>query len=90
MPSAEPALRKNILRSRGRGGSRALTHTQAEAVVSLLANQYGALQYMIEYERGLRQGAPVRVSPIACVAFEKSCKKGQESCLVAACTHARL
>jgi hypothetical protein len=64
LEDTDPLL-NDILRSRGRGRIGALTHAQTEAVASLLANQCGALQYMIEYERGLRQGAPVRAPPIA-------------------------
>jgi cleavage and polyadenylation specificity factor subunit 4 len=64
LEDTDPLL-NDILRSRGRGRIGALTHAQTEAVASLLANQCGALHYMIEYERGLKQGAPVRAPPIA-------------------------
>jgi cleavage and polyadenylation specificity factor subunit 4 len=63
LEDTDPIL-NDVLRSReGRIGP--LTHAQTEAVASLLANQCGALQYMIEYERGLRQGTQVRAPPIA-------------------------
>jgi hypothetical protein len=54
-----------ILRSRGSGRIGPLTHSQSEAVATLLANQCGALQYMIEYDRGRNAGAKVIAPPIA-------------------------
>ena len=54
-----------ILRSRGSGRIGALTHSQTEAVATLLANQCGALQYMIEYDRGRKAGSRVIAPPIA-------------------------
>lgn len=54
-----------ILRSRGSGRIGALTHSQSEAVATLLANQCGALQYMIEYDRGRKAGSRVIAPPIA-------------------------
>jgi Development and cell death domain len=59
------AALSDILRSRGQGRIGALTFAQTEAVASLLASQCGALQYMVEYERGLRDGVHVRAPPIA-------------------------
>lgn len=64
LEDTDPIL-NDVLRSRGKGRIGALTHGQTEAVASLLANQCGALQYMIEYERGIQQGASVRAPPIA-------------------------
>jgi hypothetical protein len=58
-------LLNDILRARGNSRIGPLTHAQAEAVASLLASQCGALQYMIEYEHGVREGARVREPPIA-------------------------
>jgi cleavage and polyadenylation specificity factor subunit 4 len=55
----------DILRSRDRGRIGPLTHAQSEAVATLLANQCGALQYMLDYQRGVREGADVRSPPIA-------------------------
>jgi hypothetical protein len=55
----------DILRARGQVRSGPLTHAQTEAVATLLANQCGALQYMKEYQQGLRDGAQVRAPPIA-------------------------
>ena len=55
----------NILRARGSGRIGPLTHAQTEAVATLLANQCGALQYMIEYDRGRRAGTKVNAPPIA-------------------------
>ena len=55
-----------ILRTRGRQGRIGpLTHAQAEALASLMANQCGALQYMLEYQRNLRSGYQVQAPPIA-------------------------
>jgi cleavage and polyadenylation specificity factor subunit 4 len=58
-------LLNDILRSRGSGRIGALTHAQAEAIASLLAAQCGALQYMLEYQKGIEEGARVRPPPIA-------------------------
>jgi cleavage and polyadenylation specificity factor subunit 4 len=55
----------DILRTRSGGRIGPLTHSQAEAVASLLAFQCGALQYMTEYESGLRAGEQVVAPPIA-------------------------
>lgn len=55
----------DILRSHGSGRIGALTHAQTEAVASVLANQCGALQYMIEYQRGRKSGSRVTAPPIA-------------------------
>lgn len=60
----DPVL-NDILRSRGGGRIGALTHSQTEAVASLLASQCGALQYMIEYQQALRRGQEVVAPPIA-------------------------
>jgi cleavage and polyadenylation specificity factor subunit 4 len=42
-----------------------LSHAQTVAVASLLASQCGALQYMMEYQKGLRTGETVKAPPIA-------------------------
>jgi cleavage and polyadenylation specificity factor subunit 4 len=55
----------DILRSRGSGRIGALTNAQTEAIASLLANQCGALQYMMDYQQGLFDGAKVNAPPIA-------------------------
>jgi hypothetical protein len=55
----------SILRSRGTSRIGSLTHSQTEAVASLLANQCGALQYMIEYDKGRKAGVNVIAPPIA-------------------------
>ena len=54
----------DILRTRG-GRIGPLTHAQTEAIASLLANQCGALQYMLDYQRGRAAGNAVRAPPIA-------------------------
>ena len=64
LEDTDPIL-NDILRSRGSGRIGALTFAQCEAIASLLASQCGALQYMIEYRRGLEQGAKVIAPPIA-------------------------
>ena len=64
LEDTDPIL-NDILRTRGSGRIGPLTFSQTEAIASLLANQCGALQYMIEYERGLRQGYKVIAPPIA-------------------------
>lgn len=63
LEDTDPVL-NDILRNRkGRIGP--VTHAQAEAIASILASQCGALQYMVEYRRGLEAGEPVRAPPIA-------------------------
>jgi hypothetical protein len=64
LEDTDPIL-NDILRSRDGGRIGALTHAQTEAVASLLASQCGALQYMIEYQEGLRRGEDVVAPPIA-------------------------
>jgi cleavage and polyadenylation specificity factor subunit 4 len=64
LEDTDPAL-NDVLRSRGSGRIGPLTHAQAEAVASMLASQCGALQYMIEYDQGVQEGAQVRAPPIA-------------------------
>ena len=64
LEDTDPIL-NDILRSRGKGRIGALTHAQAEAIASLLATQCGALEYMVEYQRGLQEGDQVRAPPIA-------------------------
>ena len=64
LEDTDPVL-NDILRSRGKGRIGALTHAQTEAIASLLASQCGALQYMVEYEQGVREGDNVRAPPIA-------------------------
>ena len=60
----DPVL-NDILRARVGGRIGPLTHAQAEALASLLANQCGALQYMLEYERSVQAGKHVQAPPIA-------------------------
>jgi cleavage and polyadenylation specificity factor subunit 4 len=60
----DPTLNE-ILRTRVGGRIGPLTHSQTEAVASLLAYQCGALQYMTDYESGLRAGEQVIAPPIA-------------------------
>jgi hypothetical protein len=55
----------DILRSRGRSRIGALTAAQTQAVASLLASQCGALSYMVDYQKGVQEGARVRAPPIA-------------------------
>ena len=63
LEDTDPIL-NDILRSRkGRIGP--VTQAQAQAIANMLAHQCGALQYMIEYEKGLQEGARVRAPPIA-------------------------
>jgi cleavage and polyadenylation specificity factor subunit 4 len=64
LEDTDPIL-NDILRSRGLGRIGPLTHSQTEAVASLLASQCGALQYMADYQRGRREGKNVRDPPIA-------------------------
>lgn len=55
----------DILRNRGTGRIGPLTHAQTEAIATLLASQCGALQYLVDYQRGREAGNPVRAPPIA-------------------------
>lgn len=64
LEDTDPVL-SDILRSRGQGRIGVLTHAQTSAVASLLASQCGALQFMLAYEKGVSEGAPVRPPPIA-------------------------
>ncbi len=64
LEDTDPIL-NDILRARGSGRIGALTYAQTEAVATLLASQCGALQYMVEYERGLKAGLKVVAPPIA-------------------------
>jgi cleavage and polyadenylation specificity factor subunit 4 len=64
LEDTDPVL-NDILRSRGGGRIGPLTHAQSEAIASLLASQCGALQYMLDYRRGIIEGADVRLPPIA-------------------------
>ena len=64
LEDTDPVL-TDILRSRGSGRIGALTNAQSEAIASLLASQCGALQYMIDYQEGLRRGERVNAPPIA-------------------------
>ncbi|EEC42902.1 hypothetical protein PHATRDRAFT_50624 [Phaeodactylum tricornutum CCAP 1055/1] len=66
------AILNDILRSRGQGRIGPLTHPQTEAVASLLANQCGALSYMLEYQQGIQEGVPVRAPPIALPPYKLS------------------
>jgi cleavage and polyadenylation specificity factor subunit 4 len=64
LEDTDPIL-NDILRTRGGGRIGPLTHAQSEAVASLLANQCGALQYMLDYQKGVQEGSDVRAPPIA-------------------------
>jgi hypothetical protein len=64
LEDTDPVL-SDVLRSRGRGRIGALTQAQTQAVASMLASQCGALQYMMDYQRGLQEEAHVRAPPIA-------------------------
>ena len=59
-------LLKDILRTRTGGRIGPLTHAQSEAVATLLAVQCGAMQYMSDYFRGIKDGSrAVQPPPIA-------------------------
>lgn len=65
LEDTDPIL-NDILRSRGKSGRiGSLTFAQTEAIASLLASQCGALQYMMDYQQGLWEGAEVNPPPIA-------------------------
>jgi hypothetical protein len=65
LEDTDPIL-NDILRSRGKSGRiGSLTFAQTEAIASLLANQCGALQYMMDYQQGLWEGVEVNPPPIA-------------------------
>ncbi|KAL7576038.1 hypothetical protein ACA910_000825 [Epithemia clementina (nom. ined.)] len=64
LEDTDPVL-NDILRSRGRSRIGALTAAQTQAAASLLASQCGALSYMIDYQKGVQEGARVRAPPIA-------------------------
>jgi hypothetical protein len=64
LEDTDPVL-NDILRARGHGRIGPLSYAQSEAVATLLANQCGALQYMIDYQNGVRNGSNVRPPPIA-------------------------
>jgi Development and cell death domain len=51
----------DIIRARGRGRIGPLTNAQTEAIATLMAQQCGALSYMLDYQ----SGADVRPPPIA-------------------------
>eukprot|EP00934_Nitzschia_sp_Nitz4_P005765 Nitzschia sp. Nitz4//scaffold230_size58257//14545//16477//NITZ4_006476-RA/size58257-augustus-gene-0.2-mRNA-1//1//CDS//3329543235//5755//frame0 len=64
LEDTDPIL-NDILRSRGSGRIGPLTFAQTEAIASLLANECGALAYMMEYRQGVLEGVPVNAPPIA-------------------------
>mmetsp|Transcript_55 Transcript_55/g.121 ORF Transcript_55/g.121 Transcript_55/m.121 type:complete len:670 (+) Transcript_55:256-2265(+) len=65
LEDTDPVL-NDILRSRGKSGRiGGLTFAQTEAIATLLANQCGALQYMMDYQQGLWEGVEVNPPPIA-------------------------
>jgi len=64
LEDTDPIL-NDILRSRGRSRIGPLTAAQTQAVASLLASQCGALSYMVDYQKGVEEGARVRAPPIA-------------------------
>lgn len=64
LEDTDPIL-NDILRSRGSGRIGPLTFAQTEAIASLLANECGALAYMMEYQQAVWEGVPVNAPPIA-------------------------
>jgi cleavage and polyadenylation specificity factor subunit 4 len=64
LEDTDPIL-NDILRSRGRGRIGPLTFAQTEAIASLLANECGALAYMMDYQQATWEGAAVNPPPIA-------------------------
>jgi cleavage and polyadenylation specificity factor subunit 4 len=64
LEDTDPIL-NDILRSRGSGRIGPLTFAQNEAIASLLANECGALPYMMDYQQATWEGAPVNPPPIA-------------------------
>lgn len=64
LEDTDPVL-NDILRARGRSRIGPLTAAQTQAVASLLASQCGALSYMVDYQKGVEEGARVRAPPIA-------------------------
>jgi cleavage and polyadenylation specificity factor subunit 4 len=60
LEDTDPVL-NDVLRTRGRGRIGPLTYGQSEAIATVLANQCGTLQYMIDYQKGTE----VRPPPIA-------------------------
>jgi cleavage and polyadenylation specificity factor subunit 4 len=61
----DPIL-NDILRTRVGGRIGPLTHAQTEALANLLASQCGAMQYMVEYSEGVKNGdRNVTAPPIA-------------------------
>jgi cleavage and polyadenylation specificity factor subunit 4 len=73
LEDTDPIL-NDILRSRGSGRIGPLTFCQTEAIASLLAHQCGALQYMLDYQQGMRDGVSVNAPPIA-LPPTKDCQK---------------
>lgn len=64
LEDTDPIL-NDILRSRGSGRIGPLTFAQTEAIASLLANECGALAYMMDYQQAAWEGVPVNPPPIA-------------------------
>lgn len=64
LEDTDPIL-NDILRSRGSGRIGPLTFAQTEAIASLLANECGALAYMMDYQQGVWEGVAVNPPPIA-------------------------
>lgn len=57
-------IMNDILRSRGSGRIGPLTFAQTQAIATLLAQQCGALQYMIDYQNGdMVQPPPIALPP---------------------------
>jgi len=77
LEDTDPIL-NDILRQRGKGRIGPITHAQTEAVASMLASQCGALQYMVEYQQGIQEGANVRPPPIALPPRTIEAKKEQQ------------
>eukprot|EP00978_Attheya_sp_CCMP212_P009420 scaffold22306_cov55-Attheya_sp.AAC.2 len=58
----DPIL-NDILRTRTDGRIGPLTHAQSQALSSILANQCGAMQYMLEYQQGVQAGDTSVIAP---------------------------
>lgn len=72
-------LFNDILRSRGRGRIGPLTHAQAEAIATLLAQQCGALDFMVQHCRDKAEGRQPRAPPIALPPRKIDPKKSRET-----------
>lgn len=62
LQDTDPIL-NDVLRSRGALSPGPLTFAQAEAIASLMAQQCGALQYMMEYRKAVEEGRGAMIQP---------------------------